>query len=172
MIMIRPIRPDEISAAKRVIFSVAYGIYGWQGSLEENIRRFDSSDEFQDMDDVEAHYFQQDGLFLAVLDDNTLIGSGAIRKIDTVTAELKRMWLLEAYHGKGIGLQVIMRLFEFARSKHYQRIRLQTSPEQTRALAFYRQLGFHEIACYNDKIKEISMEIAVAETPGFPQPQA
>lgn len=165
MISIRPIHAEEIPAAKHVIFSVAYGLYGWTGSLEENIRRFDSSDEFKDMDNVEVHYFQNDGLFLAAFDDETLIGSGAIRKLDPKTAELKRMWLLESYHGQGIGYRIITQLFEFARAQQYEQVFLQSSPEQTRALNFYRRLGFHEMDCYNGKAKETSMGIVLSEAP-------
>jgi len=163
MITIRPIHVDEIPAAKHVILSVAYGIYGWEGSLEDSIRHFESTDELADMDQVDSHYFQNDGLFLAALDDDTLIGSGAIRKLDSQTAELKRMWLLESHHGKGIGYQVIKRLFEFARTKGYTHIRLQTGSEQTRALTFYKRLGFYEIPTYNDDDGEISMEIKLNE---------
>jgi putative acetyltransferase len=163
MITIRPIRAEEILAAKHIILSVAYNIYGWSGSLEDSIRYFESTGEFADMDQVETHYFKNDGLFLAALDEDTLIGSGAIRKLDSETAELKRMWLLESHHGMGIGYQIIKRLFEFARTNGYRRIRLQTSPEQTRALAFYKKLGFYEIPSYNDKCGEISMEINLRE---------
>ncbi|MBI5352587.1 MAG: GNAT family N-acetyltransferase [Chloroflexi bacterium] len=163
MIKIRPIHPEEIPAAKRIIISVAYGIYGWSGTLEESIRHFESNGEFADMDHFESHYFQNDGLFLAVLDDDTLVGTGAIRKLDVETAELKRMWLLESYHGKGIGYQVIQRLFEFARTKGYSHIRLQTGSEQTRAFAFYKKLGFYEIPSYNHKDGDISMEINLRE---------
>jgi len=73
------------------------------------------------------------------------------------------MWLLESHHGKGIGYRVIKQLFEFARAKSYSRIRLQTSSEQARALAFYKRLGFYEIPSYNDKSGEISMEITLKE---------
>jgi putative acetyltransferase len=163
MIEIRPIHVEEIPAARRVILTVAYGIYGWNGSLEDSIREFEASGEFDDMAKVQTHYFQNDGLFLAVLDDGTLVGSGAIRKLDPETAELKRMWLLESHHGRGIGYQVIQRLFEFARTKGYRRVRLQTGHQQTRALAFYQRLGFYEIANYNDKDGEVSMEINLQE---------
>lgn len=159
MITIRPITTEEIPAARRVILTVAYNIYGWEGGLEDSIRHFESTTEFDDMAHVEEHYFQNNGQFLVVLDDDKVIGSGAVRKFDGATAELKRMWLLEDYHGKGIGYQVIVRLFDFSRTKGYQRIILQTSPEQTRAIAFYKKLGFREIPCYNDKPDEISMEL-------------
>lgn len=162
MITIRPIHPDEIPAARRVILSVAYNIYGWEGSLEDSIRHFESTTEFDDMARVEEHYFQNDGHFLVVLDDDMVIGSGAVRKFDALTAELKRMWLLESHHGRGIGYQVINLLFIFALSKGYGRIILQTSPEQTRAIAFYKRFGFQEISCYNDKLEEISMEFKLS----------
>ena len=164
MIAIRPIRKDEIPAAKRVILTVAYGIFGWDGSLEDSIHYFENSDEFVDMDNLESHYFDNGGLFLAALNDGSLIGSGAIRKLDTTTAELKRIWLLEAYHGQGIGYQLVTLLFNFARDQAYQYVRLQTSPQQIRALAFYKKLGFKEIPCYNDDNETVSMEIALMGT--------
>ena len=72
MIKIRPIHKDEIPAAKRVILTVAYDIFGWDGSLEDSIRYFEASDEFEDMDNLQVHYFENCGLFLAVLDDDRL----------------------------------------------------------------------------------------------------
>lgn len=161
MIKIRPIQPHEITQAKHIILSVAYRIYGWDGTLEDSIRHFEETGEFHDMDEVQSHYFDNKGLFLAALDDGNLIGSGAIRKWDETTAELKRMWLLEEYHGRGIGYQLITRLFDFARAQRYKRIILQTGSEQSRAVKFYRRLGFVEIPTYNNQPNEISMEIVL-----------
>jgi putative acetyltransferase len=159
MIVIRPVRVEEIPAAKRVILTVAYNIFGFDGTLEDSIRHFEASGEFKDMEDVQAHYFEAGGLFLVALNGEQVIGSGALRKLSDDTAELKRMWLLEAYHGQGIGYRLLMQLFDFAREQEYARIRLQTSPEQVRALNFYRRVGFYEIPCYNEDLSEISMEI-------------
>ncbi len=159
MITIRPIKEEEIPAAKRVILSVAYNIFGFDGTLEESIRHFEASGEFKDMDNVQSHYFENRGTFLVVLNGEQVIGSGALRRLDVETAELKRMWLLESYHGQGIGYQLITRLIHSARANGYTRIRLQTSPEQVRALDFYRKIGFQEIPCYNEDVSEISMEL-------------
>jgi putative acetyltransferase len=161
MILIRPIRVDEIPAARHVILSVAYGIFGWEGTLEDSVRHFETSGEFKDMDNLQEHYFGNGGLFLVALDDNKVIGSGAIRKLDEATAELKRMWLLEDYQGKGIGYRLITRLFDFGRAKGYIRARLQTGTEQTRALAFYHRLGFYEIPCYTNEIQGVSLEVTL-----------
>ncbi len=164
MIQIRPILPGEIPAARRLILTVAYHIFGFDGTLEDSIRHFESSGAFQDMVDVRENYFENDGIFLAVLDDQTLIGTGAIRKIEAGICELKRMWLLEDYHGRGIGFQVFTRLLEFARQRGYRAIRLQTSPQQLRAIRFYHQLGFYEIPRYNQEVGEISMEFKIEGT--------
>lgn len=162
MIFIRPIKPVEIPAAKRVILSVAFNIFGFDGTLEESIRHFEALGEFNDMDNVQSHYFENGGTFLVVLYGEQVIGSGALRRLDAETSELKRMWLLEAYHGQGIGYQLITRLIDFARANGYARIRLKTSLEQSRALDFYRKIGFQEIPCYNEDISEISMEMKIS----------
>ena len=89
MTTIRPIRKDEIPSAKRVILTVGCGIFGWGGTLEDSIRHIEASDEFDDMNNVQTHYFDNSGVFLAVLDDNKLIGSGVICKLNDRTVELK-----------------------------------------------------------------------------------
>ena len=161
MITIRPIREAEIPAAKRIMLTVAYNIFGFDGTLADSLRHFEVSGEFKDMDNVQAHYFEARGTFLVALNGEQVIGSGALRKLDANTAELKRMWLLEAYHGQGLGYRLLMRLFDFAREQKYRRIHLQTSPEQVRALNFYRRVGFYEIPSYNEDVGEISMEIGL-----------
>jgi len=159
MITIRPIREGDVPTAKRVILSVAYNIFGFNGTLEDSIHHFLAAGKLKDMDDLQANYFKAGGTFLVALSGEKIIGSGGLRGLDAKTAELKRMWLLEAYHGQGIGYRLITNLFEFARGQGYDRVRLQTSQEQVRALAFYRQVGFYDIPCYNDEIGEVSMEI-------------
>jgi putative acetyltransferase len=163
MITIRPIRPDEIPAAKHVILTVAYHIFGFDGTLEDSIRHFLAAGKLKDMDNLQANYLDAGGTFLVALNGEQVIGSGALRKLDDETAELKRMWLLEAYHGQGIGYRLIKQLFDFARGHGYSWIRLQTSPEQVRALTFYRRVGFYEISSYNNDLEEISMEMKLSE---------
>ena len=147
MITIRPIQMEDVPHVKHIICTVAYGIFGFDGTLEDSIRHYIGLGVFNDMDDIQSHYFDNGGTFLVALENKEIVGSGALRKLDRQTAELKRMWLLEDFQGKGIGYHIITHLFDFARSHGYRYIRLQTSPEQTRALGFYRRVGFYEIPC-------------------------
>jgi len=114
MITIRPIKPDEIPAAKRVLLTVAYNIFGFDGTLEDSIHHYEAVGRLKDMDEVQSHYFDKNGIFLVALDGEQVIGSAALRRLDVETAELKRMWLLEMYHGQGIGYCLIRQLIDFA----------------------------------------------------------
>jgi len=162
MIEIRRIKPDEGPAAKRVIYRVAQDIFHDPRSLEESIAYHESRGELKDMDDIQRNYFEKGGIFLVMLDDNHLIGTGAIRQLEDDICELKRLWLLSQYHGKGLGYRMLQELFSFAREKGYKRIWLQTDAvQQSRALEFYRRLGFYEIPRYTDRTDDIAMEMSL-----------
>ncbi len=92
-------------------------------------------------------------------DDNRMICTGAVLRIDDETCELKRLWLLFDYHGQGLGYRMMQELLMFARAKGYRRMRLETDPfAQSRAFEFYKRLGFYEIPRYSDN-EDIAMEM-------------
>ena len=160
MIEIRRIKPHEWPAAKRVVYRVAHEIFNDPRPLEESITYYESRRELKDMDDIQKNYFENGGIFLVMLDGNEMIGTGAIRQLEDDTCELKRLWLLSEFHGKGLGYRMLQELLSFAREKGYQRIRLETDPvSQIRALDFYRRIGFYEIPRYTDRTDDIAMEL-------------
>ena len=112
------------------------------------------------MDDIQISYFENGGIFLAMFDNGEMICTGAIRRLDDETCELKRLWLLNQYHGQGLGYRMLQELLKIARNMGYKRIRLETDPAaQLRALSFYKQVGFYEIPGYSDRTDEIAMEM-------------
>jgi len=161
MIEIRRIKPDEWLAAKRVIYRVAQDVFNDARPLDESIAFYEERGELKDMDNIEQSYFENSGIFLVMAEDDTIIGTGAIRKLEEGVCELKRLWLLTEYHGKGLGYRIIQRLLSFAKEKGYQRIRLETSPVyQKRAVEFYKRLGFCEIPIPSaDDEEDILMEM-------------
>lgn len=159
MIEIRPIQPHEIQAAKRVIFTVAFELFGGADTLEESIAKFSAQGKLSEMDDVQKNYFDNGGVFLVTVQDGRIIGTGAIRRIEEDVCELKRLWLLSEFHGQGLGYRMMQELFAIARQKGYKRMRLFTDPiYQKRALAFYKRLGFCEISAIGDDPADIGME--------------
>ena len=67
----------------------------WDGLLsEDDIARIDSK---SDIDNVKFDYFDNNGIFLVLIDGNRVVGSGAIRKLDDKTCTSWRMLFLKEY---------------------------------------------------------------------------
>ena len=163
MIEIRPIQPNEVTEAKLVIFKVAFEIFKEESTLEESIAKYSAKGVLKDLDDIQKNYFENGGTFLVTCKDGKIIGTGAIRYLEEGVCELKRMWLLTEFHRQGLGYRMIQELFAIAREKGYKLMRLETDFEvQTRAVEFYKQLGFYEIPRYEgDDPDDLAMEIAL-----------
>ena len=159
MIEILPIQPDQIPAAKKVIYAVAQRIFEPGQTLEEFTAALDSEHELRDMDNYREIYTDNRGLFLVVLDDGKVVGTGAIRKLKDDEAELKRIWLLEDYHGQKIGFRMVNMLLDFARGQGYTSVYLETTVYQKRAQVFYKKLGFQVIPSRLEDPDEISMSM-------------
>jgi len=162
MLHIRRIQPHEIAFAKELIYRVAHQVFHDTRPLAEAIAYYESKGELYDIDDLEQIYFDNRGIFLVMTDRNQIIGTGAIRRLDDTICELKRVWLLLEYHGKGLGYRMIQELLAFARETGYQRIRLETDRSgQRRAYDLYKRLGFYEIPRYSDNEDDAAMEMVL-----------
>jgi putative acetyltransferase len=160
MMEIRPIREHEVPEAKLVIFTVAYEIFKEAGTLEESIAKYSAQGKLSEMDDVRTNYFDNGGAFLVMVQDGRIIGTGAIRYLEEGVCELKRLWLLTGYHGRGFGLRMMQELFRIARENGYKIMRLETDRiVQARAVEFYKRLGFYEIPRFGDDPDDMGMEL-------------
>lgn len=151
--------PGDVAAAKHMMLTVAAGIFEPDHPAVNFANRHSTA--LSDVDDFRQQYGPPTGSFLVAVDGDDVIGSGAIRRIDDRTAELRRMWLLETYHGRGIGYRLAQELFAFARAAGYERVRLSTSAVQERAIHFYERLGFYPIAPYRDTDDEVFLELVL-----------
>lgn len=92
------------------------------------------------------------GCFWCLIDDNNVIGTIAIRKIDDAKriVELKRMFVLPEFQGKGYGRLLLEHAVKSAREQKYQKICLDTRRQFSVAQHLYRSVGFQETERYND----------------------
>ncbi len=163
MIEISLLRPEQTAEARRVIYTVAYGIFHDRDNLEEAIDFYQTRWPLKDIDDFQREYVENGGTFLVLTEAGRIIGTGALRRMEDQVGEIKRLWLLPEYQGQGLGYRMMLQLLEVARQKGYKKVRLETSPKyQVRAFAFYQRLGFYEIPRYGDEWDDIAMELMLS----------
>jgi putative acetyltransferase len=96
-------------------------------------------------------YAAPEGALLLAKVDGIAAGVVALRKIETGTAEMKRLYVKPAHHGRSIGRKLAEAIVETARSLGYRRLRLDTiAGKMDSAVKLYRSMGFVEIAPYYD----------------------
>ena len=112
---------------------------------------YSPQDRHSDVANVEQNYMDK-GCFWCLVDGDKIIGTIAIRMIDDVNiiVELKRMFVLPEYQGKGYGRLLLEHAVEYARAQQYQKMCLDTRKQFSVAQHLYRSVGFQETDRYND----------------------
>ncbi|MEZ2446157.1 ribosomal protein S18 acetylase RimI-like enzyme [Chitinophaga sp. W3I9] len=88
-------------------------------------------------------------LFLALV-DGQLAGCVAVRSFDNSTAEMKRLFVKDAFKGHGVGKALASAAIAESRELGYKRILLDTLAHMRPAIDLYTSLGFQPIAAYYD----------------------
>lgn len=103
------------------------------------------------------HYFYNDieksfVSFYCLLDDEKLIGTVALKKIDEYTVELKSLYLDKSYRGQHLGSRLINVAIDEARKLGYKSIVLDSMSKYKEALRLYEKCGFKNTERFNDNI--------------------
>ena len=99
---------------------------------------------------LEAKYGPPGGrLYLLMTAEGEAVGTGALRRLDDGTCELKRLYVRPPFRGQGLAEETVRRLLDDARHLGYRRMVLDTFPFLEGAIRLYRKLGFREIDSYN-----------------------
>ncbi len=79
---------------------------------------------------------------LVAYDQETPIGCGAIKEYATTAMEIKRMYVLPKYRGKGIAGEILLALETWAIEMQYTTTLLETGKRQPEAIALYAKHGY------------------------------
>jgi predicted acetyltransferase len=97
---------------------------------------------------LESEYSPPAGVFLLAGLRGACVGCGAIRRFSEGVGEIKRLYVSPEARGVGLGRRLATALVEEGEKLGYERLRLDTLPTMSEALALYRSLGFEPIAPY------------------------
>ena len=128
--------------------------------LPESGRAFDLQGRHSFYQDI-SQYFRA---FWCMFDGDQIIGTVAVKELSKHNCELKSLYLLEKYHGRGLGRVLLETAIAFAKENGYQKIYLDSLSTSTNALALYRKTGFTDTARYNDNPRsDIFMVLNLSE---------
>ena len=102
----------------------------------------------QELDQFPGSYMPPAGALLLAVRGGQPAGSVAMRRFDTETCEMKRLYVRPDFRGLGVGRELAAAIIEAARDRSYRKMRLDTLPGMDDAQALYHTLGFREIAAY------------------------
>lgn len=77
------------------------------------------------------------------------IGCAALKRLDERTAEIKRVYVAPDARGTGVARALLARLEEIAQTVGYDRLRLDTGPQQPASVALFTSAGYERIPDYN-----------------------
>jgi putative acetyltransferase len=96
-----------------------------------------------DLLDLEASYLEPGGVFKVLVGPaGAIVGCGGLLPLDARECELRKMYLLPAARGRGLGRALLHELLACARSRGFARVSLETNTVLREAIALYRSQGF------------------------------
>ena len=96
--------------------------------------------------------------FWCMLEDDAVIGTVAVKRLNASECELKGLYVYEKYHGRGLGYKLAVTAVDFAVKHGFEKMYLDTMAKHEKALRLYEKMGFRLTEKYNDnEMAEIFM---------------
>lgn len=97
------------------------------------------------LDDLYSVYHQENAAYWVVEDQHGLVfGGGGVSPLqgDNSILEIQKMYFLKEIRGFGLAKQILNHAFEFAQSKGFNTLYLETTQDLWQAVKLYEKLGF------------------------------
>ena len=132
--LIRSWEPRDRAAASGIIAQV----------LAEYGLPWDEMDADQDVVKVEQFYQEMGGEFWVVEQEGKLVGTAGYYPISRgeMAVEIRKMYLLPAVRGKGLGRFLLRELERAIMQKNYQEVWIETASVLTEAIQLYEKQGY------------------------------
>ena len=91
-------------------------------------------------------------VFLVARSGAHAIGCGALREIAPQVGEVKRMFVVDEWRGRGVARRILAALEASARERGYVMLRIETGKGQPEAISLYRSAGYVNIPLFGDYV--------------------
>jgi GNAT superfamily N-acetyltransferase len=122
--------------------------YSDQPWLIDKVASAQSLDE--ELAELSAQYARPRGVAFLVEVDGALAGAGAWRSRTDGSCEMKRVFIRNAFQGRGAGRRLCEAIMQSARDHDYALMRLDTGRRMTEAQGLYARLGFAACEPYQE----------------------
>ena len=130
---LRPATNKDTAAVQALVFGV----------LEEYELRADPENTDADLRDIEASYSSAGGFFDLLTDlEGGVLGTVALFRINPHVCELRKMYLVRAWRGKGLGRLLLEHAIKRAVELGFARMVLETASVLREAVSLYEKRGF------------------------------
>jgi putative acetyltransferase len=106
---------------------------------------FDPNDYDSDLLDIDGHYARMGGAFYVLVDRDRVVGTVAAVPTDATTAEVKRLYLLPEYRGRGQGRALLELILDRIRQGGHREAIAWSDVRLETAHKVYDRLGFERI---------------------------
>ncbi|MCD4799844.1 MAG: GNAT family N-acetyltransferase [Methanosarcinales archaeon] len=120
------------------------------GVLEGEGYGYDLEKDF-DLEDIYGYYIDNDGVFYIGTIDDVVVGTSAVRRINSKKCEIKRIYVEQEFRGRGFGEELFLNALKFART-HYHVVTLKTDRTLIEAINMYQKHGFSVVNENNDTL--------------------
>ncbi len=90
------------------------------------------------------------GALLLALDNDEPAGTIALRRLDRMSGEVKRLYLRPSHRGRGLGKRLLQAVIELAIDEQYDWLYADTLPTMKEALILYASIGFERSEAYSN----------------------
>lgn len=157
-LIVEPMRPAELDDVR----SLMRAFLAWhrERHVEDSDlieRYFDQAAFEYELASLPGKYARPQGRLLIAYVDGQPAGCVALRDLKDGICEMKRMFVPDAFRGRGIGRALADRIVAEAKEAGYRAMRLDTSRRQGEAMRLYESMGFGRIAPYyamTDDVKD------------------
>ena len=134
--------PEEMDAVRQIFQEYADSL-----NIDLEFQGFET-----EIAELPGEYAEPRGQILLAQVDGVIAGCCALRPLDDCdypnAAEMKRLYVRQAFRGLGLGRQLTEGILDAARRAGYDHVLLDTLDDMESARALYTDLGFESIAPY------------------------